>query len=75
MSAFSKIWELEKEARREGKNEVADAYMICIMYMEEESIERSRFMKKVEEERAANALELAKTLVTLYEKFNNNTNK
>lgn len=75
MSAFRKIWELETEARKQGKDEVADAYMICIMYMEDEMLERGRFMKKVEQERNESTLLLAKALVDLYENRTNNTDK
>ena len=74
MSAFTKVYQLAKEEREKGNKEKYEAYMICIALMEEEKLERAARMKAEEEERINNALELANTLVKLYEKLNDSAN-
>ena len=69
MSAFSEIYELAKEAKAEGNKDKYEAYMICLAIMEDESMERSRFMKKVEQERCDASLALANAIVAAFENF------
>ena len=71
MSAFTRVYQLAREEREKGNTEKYEAYMICIAIMEEEKLERAARIRAEEEERIKNALELANTLVELYEKFNN----
>lgn len=69
MNIVEKLFKLSKEAK---SPEVADAYMIAILYVEDYILEQKEKEKKERIEKADSALALANTLVELYEKLDNN---
>ena len=70
MSAFQEIYELAKAERGpKGNKDKYEAYMICLAIMEDESMERARFMKKVEQEKCDASLTLANAIVAAFENF------
>lgn len=69
MNIVEKLFKLSKEAK---SAEVADAYMIAILYVEDYILAQKEKEKKEQIEREESALALAAALVELYEKFPNN---
>ena len=69
MNVVEKLFKLSKEAKNP---EVAEAYMIAILHIEEDILARKEREKKEQIEREENALALAAALVELYENFTNN---
>ena len=72
MNIATKISELAREARKNGNEEAANAYMIALLYIEDYLQEKKEREHKEQAERAENALILATTLVELYENRINN---
>ena len=66
---LQKLWKLAKEARNEGKEEVANAYFIAALYVEDYLNEQAEMRRKEEKERCENATILAKAIVTAFEKL------
>lgn len=70
MNIVEKLFKLSKEAK---SPEIADAYMIAILYVEDYILEQKEKEKKERIEREESALALAAAIVELYEKLDNNT--
>jgi hypothetical protein len=69
MGAFSEIYKLAKEEKNGGNKDKYEAYMICLSIMEEEAMDRARFVKQLEQERLDSSLALANAIVAAYENF------
>ena len=71
MNIVKKLFKLSKEAK---SPEVAEAYMIAILHVEEYLLARKEREKKEQIEREESARALAAAMVELYENFTNNAN-
>ena len=69
MNIIEKLFKLSKEAKTP---EVAEAYMIAILHVEDYILEQKEREKKEQLEREEDALSLAAALVELYESRTNN---
>lgn len=72
MKIIETLFKLSKEAKTP---EVAEAYMIAILHVENYILERKEKEKKEQIEREESALALAAAMVELYENRTNNTDK
>lgn len=72
MNIVEKLWNLAKEAETQ---EISNAYMIALLYVDDYIREQKERERREQAEREENALEIANTLVKLYENRSNNTNK
>lgn len=72
MKLATKIYELAREARTNGNEEAANAYMVALLYIEDYIKEQKEREKKEQLEREESALALAAALVELYESRTNN---
>ena len=66
MNIVEKLFKLSKEAKTP---EVAEAYMIALLHVEDYILAQKEREKKEQIEREENALALANALVELYEKL------
>lgn len=64
---LQKIWKLAKEARDQGKEEVANAYFIAALYVEDYLTEQAEKRRLEEKERCENATLLAQAIIKAFE--------
>lgn len=72
MNIVERISNLANEAAKKGNTEAANAYMIALLYIEDDRLERKKMEEQERKERSDSAIQLARAITDAYERIIDN---